>query len=37
MNEEMQFAPVPEGEQITEATFDNLTFNKGDYGDDRGQ
>ena len=29
------FAPVPDGEQLTEATFDNLTDNKGEYEDDR--
>lgn len=29
------FAPVPNGEQITESTYDNLTDNKGDMEDDR--
>ena len=29
------FAPIPEGEKITEETFENLTDNKGEYEDDR--
>ena len=33
--DEKSFAPAPDGEQITEATFENLTGNKGDYEDDR--
>lgn len=29
------FAPMPDGEQVTEATYDNLSDNKGDPEDDR--
>lgn len=32
---DMNFAPVPDGEQVTDETFENLSDNKGDYEDDR--
>ena len=34
MNEQ-EFAAVPDSEQITEATFENLVDNKGEFEDDR--
>ena len=29
------FAPMPDGEQVTEDTYENLSDNKGDPDDDR--
>ena len=37
MMDNMTFADLPQGEEITEETLENFEDNKGDFDDDRGQ